>query len=191
MSVGDEVFRRLQSAARSAAAKAGTGAPTQEYLIRHTLESFLDRLARTAHAEDFLLKGGILLATYGVRRPTKDGDASAVGADVTANHLIVVVHDIASVEVDDGVVFNLDSISVQEIREHADHDVETLVGENVDAHLSIVERHSQLPEIRLQSIFEDHALDVDEGQACLVDIEVLLGPESAAIRIASCPHMFV
>ena len=88
MNIGDEVFRRIQSAARSAAAKTGTGAPTQEYLIRHTLESFLDRLTRTAHAEDFVLKGGILLAAYGVRRPTRDADVNAIGADVTADHLI-------------------------------------------------------------------------------------------------------
>ena len=121
MSAGDEVFRRLQSAARSVGAKTGTGAPTQEYLIRHMLESFLDRLSHTAYAEDFVLKGGILLAAYGVRRPTKDADATAVGADVTADHLISVVHDIAAVESDDGVVFDLDSISVQEIREHADY----------------------------------------------------------------------
>lgn len=60
MSAGDEVFRRIQSAARSAAATMGTGAPTQQYLIRHTLESFLDRLTRTDHAEDFVLKGGVL-----------------------------------------------------------------------------------------------------------------------------------
>ena len=121
MSSGDEVFRRIQSAARSAAAKTGIRAPTQEYLIRHTLESFLDRLTHTAHAEDFVLKGGILLAAYGVRRPTKDADANAVGADVNADHLISVVHDIAAVQTDDGVVFDLDSISVQEIRERADH----------------------------------------------------------------------
>ncbi len=121
MSVDDEVFRRLQSAARSAAAKTETGAPTQEYLIRHMLESFLDRLTRTAHAEDFVLKGGILLAAYGVRRPTKDADANAIGAHITADHLIAVVHDIASVEVDDGVVFDLNSVSVQEIREQVDY----------------------------------------------------------------------
>lgn len=121
MSVGDEVFRRIQSAARSAAAKTGAAAPTQEYLIRHTLESFLDRLTRTAHAEDFVLKGGILLAAYGVRRPTRDADANAIGADVTADHLIAAVQDIAAVEVDDGVVFDLESIRVQEIREHADY----------------------------------------------------------------------
>ena len=40
MSAGDAVFRQIQSLARSAATKTGTGAQTQEYLIRHTLESF-------------------------------------------------------------------------------------------------------------------------------------------------------
>ncbi|MGO9651042.1 hypothetical protein [Mycobacterium sp.] len=39
MSTGDSVFRRIQSAARSAAAKSGTGAPTQEYLTTHPTKS--------------------------------------------------------------------------------------------------------------------------------------------------------
>jgi hypothetical protein len=50
VSSGDAVFRRIQSVARSAPANGGTGAPTQEYLIRHTLESFLDRLTPTGPA---------------------------------------------------------------------------------------------------------------------------------------------
>src|SRR6516164_4236374 len=121
VSSGDAVFRRIQAVARSTAAKSGSGAPTQEYLIRHTLESFLDRLTRTSHAGDFVLKGGVLLAAYGVRRPTKDADANAVRARVTAEQLAQVVRDIAAIDVDDGVVFDLDTVSVQEIREQADH----------------------------------------------------------------------
>jgi hypothetical protein len=121
VSSGEEIFRRIQSVARAAAAHSGTGAPTQEYLIRHTLESFLDRLTRTSHADDFVLKGGVLLAAYGARRPTKDADSNAVHADVTAAHLAHVVRDIAAIDVDDGVVFDLDTISVQEIREQADY----------------------------------------------------------------------
>jgi hypothetical protein len=58
VSSGEVVFRRIQAIARSTATKSGTGAPTQEYLIRHTLESFLDRLTRTSHAGAFVLKGG-------------------------------------------------------------------------------------------------------------------------------------
>jgi Nucleotidyl transferase AbiEii toxin, Type IV TA system len=121
VSSGDAVFRRIQSAARSTAAKTRSSAPTQEYLIRHTLESFLDRLTRTSHVGDFVLKGGILLAAYGVRRPTKDADSNAVNADVTAEHLAQVVIDIAAIDVDDGVAFDIDTISVQEIREQADY----------------------------------------------------------------------
>ena len=121
MNGGEQIFRRLQSAARSTAARTGAPAPTQEYLQRHTLESFLDRLTRTVHADDFVLKGGILLAAYGARRPTKDADAEAVGAPVTAEHLARVVRDIAAVGLDDGVEFDADTLDVQEIREQGDY----------------------------------------------------------------------
>jgi len=121
VSSSEAVFRRIQSLARSAAAKNGIAAPTQKYLARHALESFLDRLNRTSHAGDFILKDGILLAAYGARRPTKDVDANAVSVDVNPEHLARVVRDIAAVAVDDGMVFDLATISVQEIREQADY----------------------------------------------------------------------
>lgn len=121
MTTGEEIFRRLQSGARSTASRQGMAAPTQKYLTRHVLESFLDRLTRTPHADDFILKGGILLAACGVRRPTKDADANAVNVDVTVDHLATVVRDIAEVAVDDGVVFNLDATTVQDIREQAEY----------------------------------------------------------------------
>jgi hypothetical protein len=121
MSAGDAVFRQVQAVARSVASDGVTGAPTQEYLIRHALESFLDRLTRTSHAADFVLKGGVLLAAYGVRRPTKDVDVNAVSANVDAQHLAEVVRDIATINVDDGVAFDLDTIDVQEIREQAEY----------------------------------------------------------------------
>ncbi len=77
MSSGETAFRRIQAAARSAAIRNEINAPTQEYLIRHTLESFLHRLTQTSHHEDFVLKGGVLLAAYGVRRRTRDADSNA------------------------------------------------------------------------------------------------------------------
>ena len=76
MTTGAEVFDTIQRRARSDAAKIGRRAPTAEYLVRHLLESFLDRLTKTEHADDFVLKGGILLSVCGVRRPTKDIDAA-------------------------------------------------------------------------------------------------------------------
>lgn len=121
MSTGEEVFRRLQAAARSTASKTGSPAPTQEYLTRHVLESFLDRLTRSRHGDAFVIKGGILLASYGWRRATKDVDVNAISADVTPAHLTELVRDLAAMELDDGVVFDVGSIEVAEIREEADY----------------------------------------------------------------------
>ncbi|PXA77063.1 nucleotidyl transferase AbiEii/AbiGii toxin family protein [Auritidibacter sp. NML100628] len=121
MNAGEDVFRRIQATARPAAATTGTRPPTQEYLIRHVLESFLDRLTRTEHAEDFVLKGGILLAAYGARRPTKDVDANAISANITTEHLTNVVRDIAAVDAQDGLIFETDTIEVHQIREHVDY----------------------------------------------------------------------
>ena len=121
MTTGEQVFRQIQNKARSDGARTGKPVPTAEYLTRHGLESFLDRLTRTTHADDFVLKGGILLAVYGVRRPTKDVDAEAVSASVTAPHIEQVVRDIAAVEADDGVEFDLDSMTLEVIRDQADY----------------------------------------------------------------------
>lgn len=121
MTSGEEVYRAIQSKARSAAARSGQPPPTGEYLTRHALESFLFRLTRTEHADSFVLKGGILLAAYGVRRPTKDVDAQAISTTVTAQHLTQVVHDIAAIATGDGVTFDLTSVAVQEIRDGAEY----------------------------------------------------------------------
>lgn len=118
---GAEAYKRLQSAARSLGAKTGKKPPTEEYLIRHALESFLDRMTRTPHADDFVLKGGILLAAYGARRPTRDADAEAVNTSLTTDHLTEVVRDVAALEVDDGVVFDIETISIREIHEQAEY----------------------------------------------------------------------
>ena len=121
MTTGDKIFRRLQAAARSTAARSGGAPPTQEYLIRHLLESFLDRLTHTTHATEFVLKGGILLAAYGVRRPTKDADANAIGINLTADDLTDVVGAIAAIDLPDGVAFDMDSITIQQIREQSSY----------------------------------------------------------------------
>lgn len=121
MSRADEIFRQLQTLARAEGRLSGKPTPTGAYLIRHGLESFLARLAQSEHADDFILKGGILIGVYGVRRPTKDVDAEAVSASVTAAHIGQVVRDVAAVGADDGLEFDLDSVSVEEIRETADY----------------------------------------------------------------------
>lgn len=121
MTLGDEIFTEIQKRARRNAAATGKPTPTAEYVTRHGLESFLARLAKTAHANDFILKGGILVGVYGVRRPTKDIDAEAVSASVTPEHIANVIADVADVDDDDGIVFDLESINVEVIRDGADY----------------------------------------------------------------------
>lgn len=117
----EDVYRLLQRAARDEASKTGQSVATQDYLTRHALESFLDRLNRTPRARDFVLKGGLLLGAYGVRRPTKDADSNAISADISLDLLTQVVRDAAAIDVDDGVRFDLDSLSGQEIRDGAEY----------------------------------------------------------------------
>lgn len=118
---GADTYKRLQSAARSVSAKSGKRVPTEEYLIRHAIESFLERLTKTPHAEDFILKGGILLAAYGARRPTRDVDAEAVNTSLSVDHLAEVIRDVVTVELDDGVAFDIETLSIREIREQAEY----------------------------------------------------------------------
>jgi hypothetical protein len=118
---GEEVFNQIQKKARTDGVEARKPPPTAEYLTRHGLESFLDRLTRTEHGEDFVLKGGILLAAYGARRPTKDVDAEAISSSVTADGVAQIVNDVAAVEADDGVALHLGSLGVQEIRDEAEY----------------------------------------------------------------------
>ena len=118
---GSEVFDVLQRRARSEADRTGAAAATGEYLVRHALESFLHRLSLTRHGNDFVLKGGILLAAYGIRRPTKDIDAEAISAAVTAAHLKDIVADMTDVDIDDGVDFDTATTTVVEIRDGAEY----------------------------------------------------------------------
>ncbi|MHB1433262.1 MAG: nucleotidyl transferase AbiEii/AbiGii toxin family protein [Streptosporangiaceae bacterium] len=52
--------------------------PTQELLQLYVLEGFLARLAASEVCGSFVLKGGVLLAAFGARRPTKDVDLAAL-----------------------------------------------------------------------------------------------------------------
>lgn len=114
---GNQVFNQLQQLARAEARRTGQPTATQEYLTRHTLESFLHRLTATGHASGFVLKGGLLMGAYDVRRPTKDIDSNAVSVTVSDDWLRQIAADVAAFPSDDGVWFNAEGISVETIRE--------------------------------------------------------------------------
>lgn len=83
-----------------------TGRPTDELHQLYALEGFLDRLTRSRHAENFVLKGGVLLAAYETRRPTRDIDLSASAVDNEIETVQHVVSDVLAIEVDDGLAFD-------------------------------------------------------------------------------------
>ena len=106
---------------------------TAEILQLYVLESFLRRLIRSQHDERLVLKGGLLLAAFDLRRATRDVDLLALQTDndpAVVEHLVV---EIASVDVADGVVFLLDTITAGPIR---DHDVYPGVRAVVEARLA-------------------------------------------------------
>jgi predicted nucleotidyltransferase component of viral defense system len=92
-------------------------------LVRYAAERFLYRLSQSPYAEHFILKGALLLATRLDRpyRPTRDIDFLEYG-EASKTALAKAIADIAKTKVeDDGLQFDLDTLSVEEIRENQDY----------------------------------------------------------------------
>jgi nucleotidyltransferase AbiEii toxin of type IV toxin-antitoxin system len=53
------------------------GRGTRKFLTLYVVERWLARLSTSPYADQFVLKGGMLLAAYDARRPTADLDARA------------------------------------------------------------------------------------------------------------------
>jgi hypothetical protein len=98
------------------------GRLSEELMMLYTLEAFLRRLVASPRRDDFVLKGGVLLAAFGDRRPTRDLDfhTRQLAGDVAA--VTRVVQEIASIALDDGVTFDAESASGRVIREDAQYD---------------------------------------------------------------------
>lgn len=91
--------------------------PTAELLQLYVLESFLRRLVRSRHDERLVLKGGLLLAAFELRRATRDVDLLALHTDNDPQAVERLVVEVASVEVEDGVVFPPDTTTTATIRD--------------------------------------------------------------------------
>lgn len=79
------------------------GRPVDEYLTLYALEGFLERLSVSRHRDGFVLKGGVLLAAFDERRPTRDIDLAGLELGNTIDKVTEVIVEIASVELDDGL----------------------------------------------------------------------------------------
>lgn len=96
------------------------GVDFNQVLVRFALERILYRLTQSPHADRFLLKGALLFTLWYdmPHRATRDADLLGFGAS-DLESVAQVFRDIAAVPVDDGIVFDPASVTVEEIRKEA------------------------------------------------------------------------
>ena len=88
-----------------------------EILQRYMFERVLERISVSKYQDNFILKGGLLLsAMFGIgNRMTKDMDATITGIDVSKDKMLKVLNEILSINLKDGVKF--DVVDITDIRE--------------------------------------------------------------------------
>ncbi|MDR0950071.1 MAG: nucleotidyl transferase AbiEii/AbiGii toxin family protein [Candidatus Ancillula sp.] len=97
------------------------GLDGQLVMQNYMLERFLVRLSQSDYREQFILKGGLLLASIiGIdNRYTRDIDAVISGFEFTEKELMRAVTEICSIDAGDGVAFEFKKIGA--IREEDDY----------------------------------------------------------------------
>ena len=94
-----------------------TGADVQELMTLYALDGLLARIARPEYRRDFVLKGGVLLAAFNVRRPTKDIDLQATRLTADPEKVAARVRVIAALDLSDGLVFDPVNVNATTIRD--------------------------------------------------------------------------
>jgi hypothetical protein len=87
-------------------------------LNRFALERLLCRMAASAHADRFLLKGALLFSLWydQPHRPTRDADLLGFGHD-DMDALRTMFREIVAIHLDDGIIFDPQSVRADAIRE--------------------------------------------------------------------------
>jgi hypothetical protein len=91
--------------------------PVDELLQLYVLEAFLARLTGSRFAEQLVLKGGVLLAAFDERRPTRDIDLQAQVVENDIEAIRATACEIAAITLEDGVIFDVESATAEEIRD--------------------------------------------------------------------------
>jgi len=96
--------------------------PFDLLLTRYVLERLLYRLSLSQQRERFVLKGAMLLTTWfdNPLRPTRDLDLLGFG-DAKPDNIIAAFKEICAIDAKDAVTFDLDSITVDNIREDQEY----------------------------------------------------------------------
>lgn len=75
----------------------------------YMMERFLERISRSSYADDFVIKGGILVTSMlGIaQRSTMDIDTSIRNFNLTENDALQIAKEIGEINLDDGVTFEI------------------------------------------------------------------------------------
>ena len=111
--------RQLKDLIRNLSRK--NSADAQILMRNYMMERFLERISLSEYRDKFILKGGMLVAAMvGLdARSTMDLDATVKGANVNVEDVENLISAIVTVPIDDGVKFQLKSIS--EIMDEAEY----------------------------------------------------------------------
>lgn len=114
--IGASVRARLGALARE------KGINLELLLVRYAHERLLYRLGQSKYRQRFILKGAMLQTIWLADpfRPTRDLDLLGRG-DSEPESLRTAFREILAIECDDGVVFDLDRLSVEPIREETEY----------------------------------------------------------------------
>ncbi len=101
-----------------------TGENYNAVLLRFFQERFLARLGSSAYREHFVLKGGLLLLNQHITtfRPTVDIAMLGVAISNNPERLSTVIKEIAVIELNDGVQFDTDTMTIHVIKEDAEYE---------------------------------------------------------------------
>jgi predicted nucleotidyltransferase component of viral defense system len=96
--------------------------PFEILLTRYALERLLYRLGSSKYRERFVLKGAMLVRTWvdDPYRPTRDLDLLGFGGP-DPDAIIGVFREICTLKADDAVVFDIDGLAVDRIRDDAQY----------------------------------------------------------------------
>ena len=91
-------------------------------LTRYVNERLLYRLSLSPHRTRFVLKGAMLMSTWfdDPHRSTRDVDFLGYG-DPEPDTMLVTFREICAIEVEDGIVFDVDALRVDLIREELEY----------------------------------------------------------------------
>ena len=111
--------RQLKDLVRNLSKK--KSADAQILMRNYMMERFLERISLSEYKNQFILKGGMLVAAMvGLdARATMDLDATIKGTNVSVEDVEMIISQIISIPLDDGVSFRIKRIS--EIMEEADY----------------------------------------------------------------------